>query len=177
MKRRNSSGALLAVALCAGALGPVAFAGLGLGTSGGAGASLQPKVKLPQAPPTIPAGTAQLGAAPADQVLNLDVVLAGQDPTGLSQAVAAVSTPGSPEYHHYLTSAQFAAAYGPTAATVAQVSSALRSEGLTVGTPESGSVLLPVSGTAAVVSATFGTPLEQVQPAGASRAVVNTASP
>ena len=27
-----------------------------------------------------------------------------RDPTGLTQAVAAVSTPGSPEYHHYLTS-------------------------------------------------------------------------
>jgi subtilase family serine protease len=104
-------------------------------------------------------------------------VLAGQDPTGLTQAVAAVSTPSSPEYHHYLTPAQFAATYGPSPSTVSQVSSALRSEGLAVGTPEAGSILLPVSGTAAVVSAAFGTPLEQVQPSGGSRAVVNTASP
>ena len=177
MKRRNSSGALLAMALCAGALGPVAFAGLGLGTSGAADAALQPKVTLPQAAPNLPAGTAHLGAAPASQVLNLDVVLAGQDPAGLTQAVAAVSTPGSPDYHHYLTSLQFAAAYGPTPNTVALVSSALRGEGLTVGTPKSGSVLLPVSGTVAVVSAAFGTPLEQVQPTAGSRAVVNTASP
>jgi subtilase family serine protease len=110
-------------------------------------------------------------------VLNLDVVLAGQNPTGLAQAVAAVSTPGSPEYHHYLTPAQFSSAYGPASSTVVQVSSALRTEGLTVGTPEPGSVLLPVSGTAAVVSAAFGTPLEQVRPAGGSRALVNTASP
>jgi hypothetical protein len=177
VKRRNSSGALLAAGLCAGALGPLAMTGFGLGTSGVADAALQSKVKLPQAPPTLPPGTAQLGAAPASQVLNLDVVLAGQDPSGLSQAVAAVSTLGSPEYHHYLTSAQFAAAYGPAAATVAQVSSALRDEGLTVGRPVTGSVLLPVSGTAAVVSAAFGTPLEQVQPENGSRAVVNTASP
>jgi hypothetical protein len=34
-----------------------------------------------------------------------------------------------------------------------------------------------VSGTTAVVSTAFGTPLEQVQPAGGSRAVVNTTSP
>ena len=177
MKRRNGSGALLAVALCGGALGPVAFAGLGSVGTGVAGAALQPKVTLPQAAPNLPAGTAHLGAAPSNQELNLDVVLAGQNPTGLSLAVAAVSTPGSPEYHHYLTPAQFASAYGPASSTVVQVSSALRSEGLTVGTPEPGSVLLPVSGTTAVVSAAFGTPLEQVQPAGGSRAVVNTTSP
>ncbi|HEX4174653.1 MAG TPA: protease pro-enzyme activation domain-containing protein, partial [Acidimicrobiales bacterium] len=88
-----------------------------------------------------------------------------------------MSTPGSPDYHHYLTSAQFASAYGPAAATVALVSSTLRDEGLTVGTPVTGSVLLPVSGAASVVSAAFGTPLEQVQPSDGSRAVVNTASP
>ena len=175
MKRRHSKGALLAVALCAGALGSMAYAGLG--TSDVADAALQPKITLPQAAPNLPAGTAHLGGAPSTQVLNLDVVLAGRNQTGLAQAVAAVSTPGSPGYHQYLTPAQFAAVYGPSPSTVAQVSSALRSEGLTVGTPESGSILLPVSGTTTAVSAAFGTPLEQVQPAGGSRAVVNTASP
>ena len=43
------------------------------------------------------------------------------------------------------------------------MSSALRAEGLTVGTPDPGSILLPVRGTAAAVSAAFGTPLESVQ--------------
>ncbi len=177
MKRRKGSATLLAVGLCAGALGPAVFAGVGGLGSSGAAAALQPKVSLPQAAPALPAGTAHLGAAPSGQVLDLDVVLAGQDPAGLTQAVADVSTPGSPEYHHYLTPAQFAAAYGPAPSTVAEVSAALRGEGLTVGTPESGSVLLPVSGTAAVVSAAFGTTLEQVQPAGGSRVVVNTTPP
>ncbi len=68
--------------------------------------------------------------------------------------------------------------YGPSSSDVAQVSSALRSEGLTVGAPEPGSALLPVSGTASVVSAALGTPLESVQaPGDAARAIVNTASP
>ncbi len=70
---------------------------------------------MPQAPPTLPAGTAHLGAAPSAQQLDLDVALAGQNPTGLAQAVAAVSTPGSPEYHHYLSAAQYASEYGPSA--------------------------------------------------------------
>ena len=177
MKRGHGTGALFVAALCAGALGPLAISSFGAASSGIADAALQSKVALPQSPPTVPAGTAHLGPAPSSQELHLDVVLAGQDPNGLAQAVASVSTPGSPEYHHYLTSAQFAATYGPAPAEVAQVSSALRSEGLTVGTPDSGSVLLPVSGTAAVVSAAFGTPLEQVQPSGGPRALVNTTSP
>ena len=41
-----------------------------------------------------------------------------------------MSTPGSPDYRHYLTAAQYAAEFGPSPAEVAQVSSALRAEGL-----------------------------------------------
>ena len=136
------------------------------------------QVVLPQAVPPVPAGSTQDGTAPAGQVLDLDVVLAGQNPTGLAAAVAAVSTPGSPDYRRYLTAAQYAAQYGPTASEVAQVSTALRGEGLTVGTPAPGSTLLPVSGSAAVVSSALGTPLESVQAPGESApAIVNTASP
>ena len=76
------------------------------------------------------------------------------------------------------TAAQYAAEFGPSATEVAQVSADLRAEGLTVGTPDPGSNLLPVSGTAAVVSAAFGTPLESVQaPQQQARAIVNTATP
>jgi hypothetical protein len=82
----------------------------------------------------------RLGPVPGSEILHLDVGLAGQDPTGL----AARGQPPSrrrarPEYHHYLTSAQFAAAYGPSATEVQQVSDTLRAEGLTVGTPTPGS--------------------------------------
>ena len=66
-----------------------------------------------------------MGAAPGGDVLELDVVLAGQNPSGLAQAVAAVSTPGSPQYRHYLTAAQYAAHYGPSASEVGQVTSYL----------------------------------------------------
>jgi subtilase family serine protease len=148
------------------------------GNAGVAGAALPGRVVLSQAVPHVPAGSTRYGAPPAGQVLDLDVVLAGQNPAGLAQAVAAVSTPGSPEYRQYLTAADYAAQYGPTPAEVAQVSAVLRSEGLTVGTPGPGSTLLPVSGTASVVAAALGTPLESVQAPGESaRAIVNTASP
>jgi Pro-kumamolisin, activation domain/IPT/TIG domain len=167
-----TAGALL---LASGALAPAVGAGAGV-----AGAAVS-ETKVPlsgAAPPNVPAEARDLGPAPGGQVLSLDVVLAGQDPAGLAQAVAAVSTPGSPDYHHYLTAAQYAAQFGPSPAEVAQVSSTLRAEGLTVGVPAPGSDLLPVSGTASVVSAAFATPLDSVQsPDRAHAAVVNTATP
>jgi hypothetical protein len=137
----------------------------------------EPKVSLPDSVPTLPAGTARFGAPAGDQVLHLDAVLTGQDPAGLRQLVAAVSTPGSPQYHHYLTAAQYAARFGPSTAEVAHVSSVLRAEGLTVGTPDPGSTLLPVSGTAAAVSSALGTSLQSVQAPHESRSVVNTSAP
>jgi Pro-kumamolisin, activation domain/IPT/TIG domain len=181
VQRRASAalaGACAAAVLVVGVLAPAAFIGVPGASGGVAGAAMPGHIALPQPAPQLPAGSTAVGTAPAAHVLDLDVVLAGQNPSGLAQAVAAVSTPGSPQYRQYLTAAQYAAQYGPGAAEVAQVSSALRSEGLTVGSPEPGSLLLPVSGTASVVSAALGTPLESVQaPGDASRAIVNTASP
>jgi hypothetical protein len=178
--------ALGASALTLGALAPAVAASSAAAAAaagptaapGATGATLPGHIVLPQAVPQVPVGSTRYGSPPADLVLHLDAVLAGQDPAALAQAVAAVSTPGSPDYRHYLTAAQYAAQFGPTTAEVAQVSSVLRSGGLTVGAPEPGSALLPVSGTASDVSAALGTPLESVQAPGQSaRAIVNTASP
>jgi hypothetical protein len=172
----HRGGGLLSVALGVGVvLGSVA--GVGVAGGFGAGASTPaPRIALPQAVPHIPADVTQLGAAPSGQVLKLNVALAGQDSAALAQAVDAVSTPGSPDYRHYVTPAQFAAAYGPSSAEVAQVTSVLRNEGLDVGDLEPDSNLLPVSGTASAVSAAFGTSLESVQASNQARTVVNTSA-
>ncbi|HEY3842884.1 MAG TPA: protease pro-enzyme activation domain-containing protein [Acidimicrobiales bacterium] len=163
-----AAAALCASAAAVGALG----AGAGADTPNG-----QTKVALPGEMPTLPTGTTETGPVPSGEMLHLDVGLAGQDPTGLAQEVAAVSTPSSPEYRQYLTASQFAAEFGPTADEVSSVSASLRAEGLTVGTPDPGSSLLPVSGTAATVSAAFATPLESVSLPGHVASFVNTAPP
>ncbi len=180
--RGHRGGGLLSVALGVGVVfASVAGIGIGAGVDATAGASASapapgPRVALPQAVPHIPADATQLGAAPSGQVLKLDVALAGQDPTALAQAVAAVSTPGSPDYRHYVTPAQFTASYGPSPAEVDQVTSVLRSDGLDVGDLQPDSNLLPVTGTASAVAAAFGTSLETVQVPDQARAVVNTST-
>jgi hypothetical protein len=176
--RRNLMGsasftmALCALALCLGALGPLLVAAAAAAAPAGVA-----RVALQGEIPKVPSDVTRLGAVPGSQTVHMDVSLAGQDPSGLTAEVAAVSTPGSPSYHHYLTSTQFAAAYGPSPAEVEQVSTTLRAQGLTVGTPTLGSNLLPLSGTAHTVSAVFGTPLEAVRLPGHVTSMVNTAAP
>ena len=107
--RRESGSAVLVAALGAVALAVGAFAPALANSSAAAaaaaaapGAALPGHIVLPQAAPHVPAGSTPYGSPPAAQVLHLDAVLAAQDPAGLAQAVAAVSTPGSPDYRHYL---------------------------------------------------------------------------
>jgi subtilase family serine protease len=168
--KRGPVGAVVVAALSLGALALIPM------SSGGSVPALA-RVSLRGQLPTIPADVARLGAVPANQAVHLSVALAGQDPDGLAAEVAAVSTPGSPDFHHYLTAAEFASRYGPTPAEAQQVASALRAEGLTVGTAPTGSTLLPVSGRAAAVSAAFGTPLESVRLPGQGDSLVNLADP
>jgi subtilase family serine protease len=85
-----------------------------------------------------------------------------------------VSTPGSPNFRHYLTVSQFAQTYGATASQIAAVQSALKSEGLTVGAPMANHLTLSVSGTAAEVERAFSTKLSQVTLASGRSAYANT---
>ncbi len=48
-----------------------------------------------------------MGPAPTSTPLPLTVTLKPRDPAALAAEVQAVSDPGSPEYHHFLTPAQF----------------------------------------------------------------------
>ena len=169
--------ALGASALCVGLVAPLVGASVaGASPSGGAtggGATVALRGELPK----IPSDVTRLGPLPGSEILHLEVGLAGQNPTGLAQEVSAVSTPGSPEYHQYLTSSAFAAAYGPSPTEVQQVTTTLRAQGLTVGPPTLGSGLLPVSGNARLVSSVFHTPLEAIRLPGDVASRVNTAEP
>jgi subtilase family serine protease len=109
----------------------------------------------------VPPGATLIGPAPSTTTLPLVVTLQPRDPAALSAEVQAVSDPHSPEYRHFLTPQEFARRFGPTPSTVAQVASALRSQGLTVGRPAATGLSLPVSGTVAQVQSAFSTPISR----------------
>ena len=73
-----------------------------------------------------------LGRLPATQVLQLDVVLPLRDQAGLDAFLAGLSNPGTSDYRHYLTPAEFTEKFGPTQQDYDAVVQYVRSYGLTV---------------------------------------------
>jgi subtilase family serine protease len=54
------------------------------------------------------------GNLPADQILNLNIVLPLRDPAGLNNFLAALYDPRSASYRHFLTVSEFTERFGPT---------------------------------------------------------------
>jgi len=142
-----------------------------------AGAAPTAMVRLAGTVVTVPAGSTVLGPADASARLTVDVALRPRDPAALSAFVTAVSTPGSPQYHHYLAAGQFGPLFGPTPATMAATRSWLTGTGLTVGTTSSDGLIIPVSGSTAQVEAAFAVPLVQARLASGRTARVATRDP
>lgn len=81
--------------------------------------------------PELPAGTQPLAAAASvTQRLRVTVALAPRDPPALTAYAEAVGDPGSADYRRYLSPGEFAARFGPSAATISRVQTALRRAGL-----------------------------------------------
>jgi subtilase family serine protease len=107
----------------------------------------------------IPSGAQPLGTLASGQQLTTTVTLTPQDASALQAFVQSVSTPGSPNYHQYLTVSQFAQRFGPTSAQISQVRSALQADGLTLGALSANHLSFAASGTAKQVSQAFGVTL------------------
>ncbi len=133
--------------------------------------------RLPGHQGLVPPGATLVGPAPATTTLPLVVTLKPRDPAALATEVQAISDPGSPEYHHFLTPTQFAQRFGATPATIAQVTSALQQEGLSVGMPSATGLSLPVSSTVAQVQSAFATPISKYRLSSGKTGYDNTAAP
>jgi kumamolisin len=128
-------------------------------STGTAQAAAQPLVTVPgSAAPTLTHAHRDSAVA-AGQRVSVAVSLKLHDTARLAALDTAVSTPGSAEYGHYLTSARFAAEFGPTAADVAQVRQYLTSQGLTVTDVSGNRQVVDAAGPASKVAAAFNTSL------------------
>ena len=132
--------------------------GVAAASGTGAGTKLEP---LPGKQGAVPPGATYLGPAPSATQLPLVVTLQPRDPAALAAEAQAVSDPSSPQFHHFLTPQQFAQRYGPTSATVNQISGDLAAQGLSVGALSRTGLSLEVSGTAAQVQRAFSTPIDR----------------
>jgi pseudomonalisin len=107
-----------------------------------------------------------LGRAPAATPVRLALMLRYRNQTELDGLVRLQATPGSPLYHHFLTRAQFAAAFAPSPADVARVAASLAAAGFRVAPVLPNRTIVDATGSAAAAERYFGTQLHRVAQAG-----------
>jgi len=99
----------------------------------------------------------------ATEAVQFDVFFPSRDPAGLQALLQAQQMPGAPEYHQWLTPAEYKARFGPDPAVLAQAESILNGAGLRIVATHSQG--LRVAGTAGALQSGFGTTLDHVSTA------------
>jgi subtilase family serine protease len=127
--------------------------------------------------PVLPNHAVMTGALPATRQLQLTVMMRPQNPSGLAALATEISTPGTPLFRHYLSVAQFAHQFAPNAIEIGSVESALRAQGLNVGTITANDLTIPVNGTAAQAEKAFSVSLNQVRLPSGRIAFANAEAP
>jgi Pro-kumamolisin, activation domain/Putative Ig domain/Subtilase family len=127
--------------------------------------------------PTMPAGAVMHGLVAPAQTFHITVTLRPRDPDALAAYARAVSTPGSADYRAYLTPAQFARRFGPTAAQVRSVVRALRARGLAPEAISAGGLSIPVTATAGRLEHAFAVSLTRLSLPGRRTAIAAGSRP
>ena len=98
--------------------------------------------------------SADRGQVASGTAVTSTIYLSAKDQAGMEAYAEAVSTPGNALYHQYLSTAQYQARFGTTAAQISAVENWVRSAGLKVVSANSHEV--QVSGTAAQTEGVYG---------------------
>lgn len=122
-------------------------------------------------------GLMRLGDTDPGQSLTITLVLKGQSADGLSQMVAGISDPHSPQFHHYLTPVQVAQRFGAPAGAAAQVETMLRAEGLAVLGQSGDGLQVRAQGTAGTIERLFGVRLMDYRASGGQRFYAPSSAP
>lgn len=106
--------------------------------------------------------------------VSVRIGLAGRDPAGLAAFARAVSTPGDPQYGHFLTPAQARARFGATDAQLRSVRTWLRASGMRVTNQDAH--WIDATGSAVAARNAFGTGMRALTaPSDVAHAVANVA--
>jgi subtilase family serine protease len=115
------------------------------------------------------------GRVAAGSAVSFDLNLSLRDAPGAAALVKAVSTPGSAQYRHFLTQAQWIARFAPTQDAVASAETWLRQQGFSVGAVPADRLFIPASGSATQVERAFSTTLGTYKVSGKDLRLANTA--
>ena len=103
-----------------------------------------------------PTGLTIVGKPDAASTISFEVALPLRNVEQLQELLTALHDPANPQYHQWLTPAQFGVRFGPDAATMEQVVAALTARGFAV---QAHTRSLHVSGPESLVESTLGTHL------------------
>jgi subtilase family serine protease len=115
-----------------------------------------PRVTLAGSAPGWATQTRRLRSEAGSDRLQFRVYLSLRNRAALDATATAVSNPRSASYRHYLSPAQMKAAFDPSDASVATVSSWLEGEGLHPNAVPANNLYVQATGTVAQVSKAFG---------------------
>ncbi|HEV2317382.1 MAG TPA: PKD domain-containing protein [Thermoplasmata archaeon] len=112
-----------------------------------------------------PIGASYLGRLANSTPLAVDVALGPASLVSLENIAQAVSTPGAPSYHHFLTPAQVADEFGASPTSIASAATYFAAFGLTV-VPSPDRFLLRVTGSSGGLGAAFHTEFDRYRVGG-----------
>jgi kumamolisin len=127
-----------------------------VGFLGTAAATPYPRSNMP---PAVDLGLTQT-VAPGTEV-TLTVALRLTNTEQMQSLLRSIYTPGSANYQHFLTPRQFAARFGPSSATLAQLTQHFEADGF--GVKRSATAQLKITGSVKAVQAEFGVHLHEYQ--------------
>lgn len=96
-----------------------------------------------------------IGRLPISHTMHLEIVLPLRNQAALNARLKQLYDPSSPEFHHFLSVAQFTAQFGPTLSQYETVSSWAKSLGFKVGVRPANNRLVPITGTVATIDSAF----------------------
>ena len=104
-----------------------------------------------------------MGRLPDDTQMHLSVILPLRNQASMNGLLQRLYDRSSPDYHHFLTVAQFTEQFGPTEDDYAAVATYLRSYGLKVEAAPLNRLIVPLTGSAAQVNAAFNLQMNTYQ--------------
>ena len=107
-------------------------------------------------PHAVSSGQAALvGPLPAEQNLNVSLVLPLRNQAGLTSLLGRLYDPTSPDYRHFLTVEQFTEQFGPTAEDYQAVVAFAQASGFTVTNTPANRLVVPINGPVAQIDKAF----------------------
>jgi len=94
---------------------------------------------------------------------NFDVALRGTNQASLATFIANLSNTASPNYHLYLSPAQYGRRFGASASSLSTVKNYLQNNGLKIGSLSKGRNILKVSGTTTQIAKAMDAPIDTVK--------------